>query len=302
MDALNLGLGMANAAANAHSAAKLEEMRQQGAEAALMQELIKYLRNEIFNFKKSAEAILEAEDVEPKVRVGALKLLEARLEQSGIEPTLFVELADKEYASDTIKLIQSNSSQLFLALSPPEQKETEQAVEAVMQLSEYEFYLENHDDFEEISRAKEVYDLYKTRHGCLMSMVILFGGFMILSILCSISSGINLIVSQPLIALFGSESAIVSIVGVIMLILTGMTIVAGLVWYGITVSRWQNSKKYNEAKRKIENSKDQYDISRAIEIEAKLENYSREDIVAMRDEAQATLKSFFGESPLQLMQ
>src|SRR5690606_35725834 len=91
------------------NAKKLKELQMQGAAIALIEALIKELRNQIFNFKQTAEAILVNEAETPVIAAGAMKLLERRLLESGITPDVFQEITDKEYTATVIRLIRENS-------------------------------------------------------------------------------------------------------------------------------------------------------------------------------------------------
>lgn len=108
-----LGLNLGNAAISAGNAAKLEEMRRQGATTEAMLAITAVFRDQIFRYKQTAEAILASEAKSPKVAAASMKFLQVDLDQSSIKPELFLDLSDKEYCANTTRLIRDNSVRMF---------------------------------------------------------------------------------------------------------------------------------------------------------------------------------------------
>src|SRR5688572_3332055 len=92
LDVASLGVEIANTQ-------KLEQLRRQGIVNTFTQNVIRELRDQIFNYKQMAESILTTEATSPKQASGAIKILEARFNTSGITPDLFSELSDKDYVA-----------------------------------------------------------------------------------------------------------------------------------------------------------------------------------------------------------
>lgn len=144
-DVIEVGLGAANLAANASNAQKLEQMRRQGAAVALMEAIVKELRNQIFKYKQTAEEILAMEAKSPKIAAAAMRLLELRFDDSGITPDLFNELGDKDYVANVMRTIRENSGRLMEKLMVEERVDVNAVIDKVKRLPDYAYYLDHHE-------------------------------------------------------------------------------------------------------------------------------------------------------------
>jgi hypothetical protein len=152
---LNTVLDVANVGMNVAQLGQLNDLRKQGATSAAIQALLHALRNRIFEFKQSAQSIVDTESAEPKVSAGALRVLEMRLEDSGITPDLFSDLNDKEYVASTYRFIQANSARMRAQLSPAEIGELESMADAARLVPEYKEYVDNYSDLQRYKEARE---------------------------------------------------------------------------------------------------------------------------------------------------
>lgn len=175
----NTMLNVATAASSAYSATQLHSLRQQHAEAAAIQAILAHLRNQVFQLKQMAESALSLEAESPKVAAGALSVVEMHLQNSGITPDLFPDLADKEYAAQTVRLVANNMHRLTAQLTSAERTEVQKLVAVARRLPDYNYYLEHYSDGRRLAEASEIVARYAGRNGCLARMAlftyILFG-------------------------------------------------------------------------------------------------------------------------------
>ena len=73
---LDLVLGAASASASMYNASQLETLRKQGAEGALIQAIIQYLREQIFEFKQMTEEAVAIEAQSAKIAAGAISVVD----------------------------------------------------------------------------------------------------------------------------------------------------------------------------------------------------------------------------------
>lgn len=181
-------IGAANTGANLYNASQVEALRRQGAEAALIHAITMYLREQIFTVKQMADWGLAQEAYAPKIAAGALSIAALRLQSSGVTPDLFLELGDKEYASQTIRLVTDNKRRLLSKLSIEDQNEVARVAEAGARLPDYNYYVSNYNNGLRLMKATAAVEKYQGRNGCastvmslsyvfigLPAMVILFG-------------------------------------------------------------------------------------------------------------------------------
>lgn len=176
-DVISIGLGLGNAALNAANASTLQQMKLQQAGEALYREFIDAMRNGIFNLKQAAEGVLAAEGTSPLQAAGAMRILDYQLSSSGVTPDLFPDLADKEYAAATARLIGGNSNRLYAALDKAEQAQVDQLVEHIRLLPDCRYYVENADQAIRLREAQGVVDAggIMKMNGCLLAIVIWAG-------------------------------------------------------------------------------------------------------------------------------
>lgn len=151
---LNTVLDIASLGVNIANASKIEQLRMQGTTTAIIQAIIKELRDQIFRYKQTAEEILAVEEkTTPKVTAGAMRLLELRLQSSGITPDLFVELGDKDYVASTTRFIRENSARLIGKLSQRDRDEVQEVSALALRLPDYSFYVENYEIVQNYRKA-----------------------------------------------------------------------------------------------------------------------------------------------------
>jgi hypothetical protein len=274
LDAIGVGLDIANIAISSSNAERLEELRRQGAAMALIQAIVKELRDQIFNFKQTAEVILANESKSPKITAGAMKVLELRLQQSGIAPDLFQELGDKEYTASAIRLIRDNSSRLVGQLSLEEQTEVHRMASAASRLPDYNFYLSVYKDAKRLEEAQQIVAQYGGRNSCLMKIIgilIIWPGFFT-PLLCG--------------SMFGEDGA-----GFGLLLGFGIWL-AALVGY----ARWIGIGKYGSANKTVNELKGKIDLERFMELDKEFGGESK--VRELQQQAQSLAQNFFGESQL----
>ena len=273
MSKLGLFLDLAGLAVSANNAMKLEEMRQQGADAAAVQTIINVLRNEIFKFKEASEAILEVEEKDPKLAAGAMRLLQEQVSDSGIEPELFFDLSDKEYASKTIRLINKESERLVSQLPPADVKEIDRLIETVSPLDDYSYYLTHYDKTENLHQNIELAEKYGQGAGCLVKIGILMyfypGLLLPASFVITFSNWFGLLLSL---------------------------LACGAWAYGLyRLIKWMPTRQSENARKHLQKLEKQVDIKRLALLDIAYEG-NRATIQGKLDEAQLMIKEFFGDS------
>lgn len=270
---LDLVLGAASASAGMYNASQLETLRRQGAETALIQAIIMHLREQIFEIKQMAELAVAQEAQSAKIAAGAISVVELRLLSSGITPDLFLELGDKEYAKNTVRLIGENKRRLLGMLSTDEQSEVGRVAAAAARLPDYSYYVGNFDVGRRLMEATSAVTKYEARNGCMFNTVVSFGYFLI---------GL-----PTAIVVFGTtiDWNIGTVMGI------GLWL-AGFV--GITL--WQHAGEYKTAKKTMEELKDKINLPRFIELDRELAG--KERARQLQQAAQALVAPFFGDARL----
>lgn len=277
LKAIGIGLDIADAYIAEQNAKKLKELQMQGAAIALIEALIKELRNQIFNFKQTAEEILANESETPVIAAGAMKLLERRLLESGITPEVFQEITDKEYTATVIRLIRENSDRMLRGLSKEEQAEINHIASVASRLQDYEFYVENYQKGKDLQKATEVIKTYKNRQGCLpiIGLILYFYPGIAFPFLFAVMLG-------------GRSEAGQSIVGFI-----GLGLWA---WGLIGILKWKNGGGYKDANNAIQKHGENFNLDYFNSLEKELGDV--QEIKKLRNEARRIAGKFFGESSL----
>jgi hypothetical protein len=271
-------LGAATAGASIYNASQLQAMRQQGAQATVIQAFLAHLRDLIFHFKQSAEFALSQEARSAKVTAGALGVVESRLRASGITPDLFPDLSDKEYTAQTIRLIADNRRRLFDQLSPEERSEVDRAVAMADRLPDYDYYIANYADGQRLMEAAPTFTKYEARNGCLLqkglSLAYLFIGLPV--------------ILGAMMVMEGQDSGGVGI----------LTFLGLGVWIGgfVLLDRWQHKKEFSRAKKVVNELKDKIDLQRFLALDSELGGVAMAQ--QLQSEAQSFLGSFFGDTPM----
>ena len=271
LDTASLGVNIANAG-------KLAQLREQGATAGMVEAIVKELRNQIFNYKQKADHILEREgELPPKIIAGMMKLLETRLNESGIAPDWFPELSDKEYAATTFRLIHDNSERLFSQILSSEQAEVDQMIIAVNELPDYSYYLEHFKDGQELAEVAQIRDELASRNGCLMQggwVLMIYPGIGIPILFCGVPFGDSF---------FAYIGAIIGI---------------GL-WVTLIVyaRRWMNTDEHGKAKKRAKELEDKVDLARFKQLNQKFGD-DIDTISELHSKAEEAVQTFFGDTQL----
>jgi hypothetical protein len=268
----NTIIDVANLSAGIAQVDQLVAMRKQGAASAMMQAILQEVRNQIFNYKQAAISILELEALSPKVAAGGLRLLEARLKQSGITADIFSELSDKEYVAETNKFLRDNSTRLLSQLSTEERNEIDKVVNAGLNLPRYNYYIDNelkYQMYKEAQKTAQSSDTLSSLSPNKMGCVMLIAVTVIFMVVVSIFR------DAPGFGMF----------------LAAVASVATVYWLR------RKSKGVQEARKAIQHYDNKMDL---VQME-RLDNEMGGDLRKanrLRDEAQALVKTFFGEVPV----
>lgn len=264
---------------------KLDQMQSQQVEAAFKETLVQALREYIFKYKQAADEVLQAEEQNPLVAAGAMRVLEARLIDFGIAPEMFPEISDKEYVASTMKHIRENAARMTNALAVEEQTAVSNVVDAAQKLPEYNYYLENRDDVLKYSEAQKAYNSLKfINNGCVIPLSALLLFWLIPTVIAAIGGLIG--------GIFGDSGAVV-------LGLLGW--LAGFVLNIVAMFQIRNKvtkpKEFKEAKKIVKEYEGKVDVDEFQKVEAKL----GQDVKAIRKlqaDAQTILSIFFGDSTI----
>ena len=278
---LNTALSAASLGADLYNASQLSTLRRQGADSAMIQALIRHLRDQIFQFKQAADSALAMEARSTLAAAGAISVVADRLHDSGVTPELFPELGDKEYAAQTIRLIEENHRRLMALLSSTEQGEVARVVAAADRLPDYNYYLENYNDGRRLAEASDTATQYASRNGCLGQLG--FAAYLLIGIPA---------IATLLGAVLGGGNWSSSGSG------TGVFIGATLGLIGaFMIMRGMHGKQFKQAKKVVDELKDRIDLPRFARLDNELGGTTRAR--QLQQEAQSYLASFFGEPSIQ---
>lgn len=282
LDVISIGLNLGNAAMNANNAAKLEQMRQEGATAAAMQALMMLLRDQIFRYKQTADVILASEAQAPKIAAASMKFLELNLDRSAIRPELFMELGDKEYCANTTRLIHENSARMVSQLTPDERTEVAQVVDAASRKPDYEYYLANFDSYQAYCAAEPTYNSLASQNSCGAKMLYVVW----------VVVGLAVMFTASILSLMGSlsESGLWSFLCGILGLVGAIGGIGVMAWGFVRTSRQQQASVFNAAKRTVEEISAKVDVSRMKALDAELGGTSQANILLQN--AQAILDRF----------
>lgn len=270
---INTVLDVATLGAEIAQVGRLDDLKKQGATAALIQAVLQEIRNQIFNYKQAAQAILEQESTSPKLVAGAMRLLELRLESSGITPDMFPELSDKEYVANTIKFITDNRQRIVGQFSVEERNEIESMARAAQRLPEYRYYIDNQANYVDYKNAKVDYE----RAGPLANGVISAGLGCVLFIAATFVVGIfaSLFPKSPTVGM--AIGLIVSLVGIYLI--------------------GKRVRKGKEAKKRMEALDKELDLILLERLDHEFGG-DQQKAIDLRNQAAEMVKDFFGDSPM----
>lgn len=269
----NTMLNMATAASAAYSASQLRAMREQQAEAAAIQAILSHLRNQVFQLRQMAESALSFEAQSPKVAAGALGVVQMQIKEAGIVPDLFPDLADKEYAAQTYRLVANNQRRLYALLTPDERQEVQQFLEVSKRLADCNYYLEHYEDGRRLVKALATM-AKNPISGCLASSAGLL-----------LALGILVLAASPCASLLASGSPDSFPYGTGFVLSGAFFLFLGIVF-----------QKYRNAKKVIEKFEDEIDADRFKAIDQELGDADRAR--QLQAQAQAFVDAFFENRPL----
>jgi hypothetical protein len=268
---LNTILDVANLGMNVAQLGQLDTMRRQGAEAALIHALLQDLRNQIFNYRQAAQSILDYKEKDQKAAAGAMRVLELRLQDSGITADLFPDLDDKEYVAQTYKFIRDNGRQMTEQLSADEIGELETMSKAADRYPEYNYYIDNYDDFVNLEKANEELKKHKFFSGKIAAN----------GLGCA-----SLLVFGFLTALFIQWFNNITMGFILGFLIT----LVGALW----ISRY--IRRAREAQKTIKELDPKLDVDMMRRLDRELGDL--QNAHRLRNEAKMTIMRFFGDSPL----
>jgi len=272
MSWLNTMLGAANLGMEIAQVGQLNSLKQQGVVSEIIQEIQRELRNQIFNYRKAAEEILEYPNTQTRIKAGAMRLLELKLQDSGITTDLFDQLQDKEYVDSTYKFIHQNGFQLKNELSLEESSEADEMAMTAHRIPEYSYYIDHRDELLEYEKAKDV-----TKSLGFLSKFFVEKGLGCLVFIVFIIS----------VLLFGYIFVDNFTLGIIIGVVVGLIVA---IWFRRQVN------KSKSAKKKMEELEQNLDL----ELLMALDREFGKDLVKARNAKQAAesqVRQFFGESP-----
>lgn len=158
MSWLNTMLSAANLGMEIIQVTQLNDLVQQDEDSKAVKEIYRLLRNQLINYNMAAKEILAQEEVDLKIRAGAMRVLELRLLDSVITPEIFYDTVDIEKAHETYKLIQDSSAELRNSLSLEDSYEIDDMANSALLIPKYGYYIENHDQLIEYNDAKSESD------------------------------------------------------------------------------------------------------------------------------------------------
>lgn len=265
MSWFNTLLDVTNLAMNVSNYTQLQDLRQQGAAAAMVQAILSTMRNQIFKFKQAAEDILADGTQTTKVKAGAMLWLEEQLKESRITPDLFPDLGDKDYVASTLRMIRTNGNQLMNQLSAEEQTEVRQFLTATKAYENYSYYLENYDKAQEYERALDDISEFGWRNNWLAKLGLVIGIFVIYGFLADLFSPMG-----P--------------VGI------WFTLI-GLVISGVFIVLWQGGQRYKNAKKTAKELENEIDHELIEQIDNKV-NQDHKIAFERKFKAKATMDNF----------
>jgi hypothetical protein len=281
MSVLNTLLDVASLSVEISMAQQLEAMQRQGMAAAMMKGIVNQLKDQIFKYSETSKNILAAETSYPLKAAGAMRLLEIRLDESGLSPDLFSELADKEYVSNTFRGVRENANRLTAQLSGDDRAQLEGMISKTARLPDYEYYVEHVERAKTYREAKKLAGKSGSKNLGLFSM--LGCGLFTVSGMCITLSAISS-ASQ----VSGGASAALNAI-----VITGLAALG--VWWGY--NQYSIAGKSEDAKKRLIELDKQFSIERYEALETEFKD-NLEEIKRLRDDGRVVANTFFGDLKL----
>jgi len=267
---------------------KLQQLQVQHAEAGMIQAVVLVLRQEIFKFKQTGEEIVAVAVTYPKQAAGALEILYQRFQQAGLTPDLFPELGDKEYVAATTRYLRTHHDRLLAQLTPADQLEVKNVVNAAIRLPRYNAYVGHYDNVMRYRAAIDLHGSLKGRNnGCLLVIGACIIGFIVLSLFSAGGAQLSGAMDVESVLSTGCLGMVVAIG------------VAGLFgqWYRRSFAR---APEFNQARKVIDELKGQINLEEFAALEKEL-GTEYEVVHNQQQATQKILNQFFADGNFSAM-
>lgn len=127
------------------TATEVRVLRDTNAPPEEIQALVRAIRDQVFHFRQTAEALVAKVDRSPRLCAGVLLLIAQRMRYAQISYELFDEIADKEFVVDTQRYINAQTSRLLQAIPAFELTEVLDMVAAYEQVDDLKYFIEHID-------------------------------------------------------------------------------------------------------------------------------------------------------------
>jgi cytochrome c oxidase subunit IV len=164
------GLSLAGTLIQAGEFTKLKALEEQGQREEFEKLFRSYLRDAIFRLKTNAEDAISEKSSNPKYSATILKILSAKLSDSVVKVEFFEDLSDKEYASNVIKLISKNESEISAQLSSTDERDVQEAIKQYGNWSDLKYYVNSSNALDSYWKAQS---MSKNSSGTLISYLLL---------------------------------------------------------------------------------------------------------------------------------
>lgn len=126
--------------------------------------LVRLVRDQVFHYRQTAEALMAKVDRSPRLCAGVMLLLARRMLYSRVTYEIFDTLDTKEYVVDTINYIQHNTSALIKSLPDYEITEVIEMAEALEQKLDLKFFIEHYDTVVQLDTCRKALHDNNTRY------------------------------------------------------------------------------------------------------------------------------------------
>jgi hypothetical protein len=285
-DWLDLGLTVVNTGSNLSTAVATNEMQDQQARAAEQRKQLLALRDRIFNIKQVLHDALALEAGNPLIAAAGVRFIELQIEHSGLSPSLFEDLSDKEYVNSVVRDVRGHSQRLRSRLSPADQANVEAVTQWQLVLSDLEYAIQHSALYKQLVEARAFMAQHshwgsfpaKFKHQTVKGCLLPFGVYFIVGMVLSAFAAM-----MP-----NSLSDLFTVFNLLLLLCT----FGYIVFFNIKDTPIQ--KKYNKLKQVFDRISGQIDADR---IDAAHKRFNGEDGVRQaHTSAQQTISAFYGST------
>lgn len=269
LDVINVGLNVAQVAQVSKVNQQLGSMQDQQMLSAIQAEVLKEIRNLIFEFNKKAKKLIELKDRYPQQANALAYSLMYKFDQLGISARNLPEYSDKEKFEETKDLLEKSIIESEEGLSTSEKTQVKDCVEAINKLetlNEAIYYAEKKRELESTNPEWEALTR-KRSNNQIIGFSGLGGGFLISMVLCG--NGGN------------------TTVGTILFFM-GVGLVIGLIFIKKKVEGYEALKAKREELKKISPSNEQISVFHEV-----LGKISLEQMLAEKRRLEAIVSGVF---------